>query len=81
MLVDPHTAVGIGVLEKLQLHGKTIVLATAHPSKFYETVLSSSGVKPELPEKLQNIYRLDESYDKLPCDFDQIKDFIFKKCK
>ena len=36
MLIDPHTAVGIGVSEKISLEGNTIILATAHPSKFSE---------------------------------------------
>ncbi len=49
VLIDPHTAVGIGVLKKIPLKGNTIVLATAHPSKFSEVVTQATNLKPELP--------------------------------
>ena len=34
MLIDPHRAVAIGVVNKISLEGNTVILATAHPSKF-----------------------------------------------
>ena len=37
MLIDPHTAVAIGVVNKISLEGKTVILATAHPAKFSDT--------------------------------------------
>ncbi len=41
-LLDPHTAVGFSVLEKLSnKQNKTIVLSTANPYKFTSTVLKS----------------------------------------
>ena len=49
VLIDPHTAVGIGVVKKIPLEGNTVVLATAHPAKFPEVVMESTGIKPELP--------------------------------
>jgi len=49
ILIDPHTAVGIGVTKKISLKGNTIVLATAHPSKFSDVVMEATGIKPELP--------------------------------
>ena len=39
MLVDPHTAVAIGVARKMSLEGNIVVLATAHPSKFSDIVM------------------------------------------
>ena len=33
ILIDPHTAVGIGVTKKISLKGNTVVLATAHSFK------------------------------------------------
>ena len=53
MLIDPHTAVGIGAMKKISLKGKTIVLATAHPSKFYNVVLQETKIKPKVAKKFK----------------------------
>ncbi len=79
ILIDPHTAVGLGVLKKIPLKGNTITLATAHPSKFSEVVAKSTSLKPELPEKLKNILIKKESYAKLPNDLKTIQKYILKK--
>ena len=55
MLIDPHTAVAIGAVNKISLEGNIVVLATAHPSKFSEVVTQATNLEPELPEKLKNI--------------------------
>tara|TARA_Y100000590_G_C15718693_1_gene1012791 strand:+ start:34 stop:1416 length:1383 start_codon:yes stop_codon:yes gene_type:complete len=81
ILVDPHTAVGIGVNKKLFLEGKNVVLATAHPSKFSEVVMSATNVKPELPENLKKILFEKEKYDKLPKDLKIIQNYILEKTK
>jgi len=39
MLIDPHTAVAIGAVNKISLEGNSIYLATAHPSKFSNIVM------------------------------------------
>ena len=55
VLVDPHTAVGIGVSKKIFLKENIVVLATAHPSKFSNVVMNATGIKPELPESVKSI--------------------------
>jgi len=55
ILVDPHTAIGIGVLDKLSTDGINIILSTAHPSKFPEVVKEATGKHPELPPKIKKI--------------------------
>jgi threonine synthase len=79
LLVDPHTAVGIGVAKKISLEGNTIVLATAHPSKFSDVVMEATGIKPELPENLKNILVEKENYDKLPKDLEKVKNYILER--
>ena len=79
ILTDPHTAVGIGAAKKISLKGNTVVLATAHPSKFSDVVEKATGVKPELPENLQNILVEKENYDKLPKDLTRIKNYILER--
>jgi len=79
ILVDPHTAVGIGVTKKISLEENTIVLATAHPSKFSEVVIEATGIKSELPENLKNTLIRKEKYDKLPTDLEKVKKYILKR--
>jgi len=79
ILIDPHTAVGIGVAKKISLEGNTVVLATAHPSKFSDVVMEATGIKPELPENLKNILVEKENYDKLPKDLEKVKNYILER--
>ena len=79
MLVDPHTAVGIGVTQKISLKEKTVVLATAHPSKFSDVVVKETGVEPDLPKSLQDILTKKEEYKKLSKDLKIIQNYILEK--
>ena len=79
MLIDPHTAVAIGVVNKISLEGHTIILATAHPSKFSDVVMKETGIKPELPENLKNILDKKEKYEKLPQDLKKIQNYILER--
>ena len=79
ILIDPHTAVGIGVTKKISLKGNTVVLATAHPSKFSDVVMEVTGIKPELPENLRSILAEKENYDKLPKDLEKVKNYILER--
>jgi len=79
ILIDPHTAVGIGVMKKILPEGDTIILATAHPSKFSEVVMKETNVKPELPENLKNILEKKEKYEKLSKDLKNVKNYILQR--
>ena len=79
ILIDPHTAVGIGVMEKILPKGKNVVLATAHPSKFSDVVTRSTSIKPELPENLKSILIKNEKYDILDKDLKKIKSYILDR--
>ena len=79
ILIDPHTAIGIGVTKKISLEGKTVILATAHPAKFSDIVLKETGIKPELPEKLNDILTKKEEYKNLPNNLKNVQDYILKK--
>jgi len=76
VIVDPHTAIGIGVLDKLSTDGINIILSTAHPSKFPEVVKEATGKHPELPLKIKKIIEEEEKFDILPNDLNLIKKFI-----
>jgi threonine synthase len=79
MLIDPHTAVAIGAVNKISLEGNIVVLATAHPSKFSDVVMEETRIKPELPENLKNILVEKEKYEKLPKDLKKIQNYIMER--
>ena len=79
ILIDPHTAVGVGVAKKVPLNGKTLILSTAHPSKFSDVVMKETGIKPDLPESLKGIMIEKERYEKLPKDLKNIQNYILTK--
>ena len=79
MLIDPHTAVAIGAVNKISLEGNTVILATAHPSKFSDVVMKETGINPELPENLKNILDKKEKYEKLPQDLKKIQNYILER--
>ena len=79
ILIDPHTAVAIGAVNKTSLEGNTVILATAHPSKFSDVVMKETGIRPELPENLKNILDKKERYKKLPQDIKKIKNYILER--
>ena len=79
LLVDPHTAVAIGATKKIALEGKTLILSTAHPSKFSDVVLKETGINPELPNKLNSILSKEEKCEKLPNKIEDIKNYILER--
>ncbi|MGE3872793.1 MAG: threonine synthase [Parvibaculaceae bacterium] len=79
-LVDPHTAVGLGVARKQQEHGGPMVtLATAHPAKFPDAVERASGRRPGLPPRLAPLMMAEERVSVLANDPEEVKAFILKR--
>ena len=68
VLIDPHTAVGVAVANRLVGDTPMITLATAHPSKFPDAVENATGERPELPVWAQSILAREENYRVLPAD-------------
>lgn len=78
-ILDPHTAVGVGVAEKYREKYKDSVivsLATAHPAKFPAAVKEAIGIEPELPEPLADLYERKERCETLPADAEKVKAFV-----
>ena len=76
ILVDPHTAVGIGVLNKIKNEGANVVLSTAHPSKFPDAIKKATNQNPELPLKFKKIMNMKENFKILPNNLEEVKKFI-----
>ena len=79
MIIDPHTAVGLGALEKINLTDKSIVLSTAHPCKFPEAIKKAINIKSELPEKLNYILNEKENFDVINNDIVEVKKYMLNK--
>ena len=79
ILIDPHTAIGVGVVDKIFLEGNIIVLSTAHSSKFSDVVMQETSIKPELPDSLKYILTSKENYIKLHKDLSVVKNYILDK--
>jgi len=76
-LLDPHTAVGVGVARGLPHDAIPMVtLATAHPAKFPAAVAEASGVQPALPAWLADLHDRPERVTVLANDQQMIEDFI-----
>jgi threonine synthase len=56
VLIDPHTAVGVGVARDKRRDGVPMVVAsTAHPAKFPDAVEQATGLRPPLPDHLADL--------------------------
>jgi len=77
-LIDPHTAVGLAAARQTGIGAgiPTVVLATAHPAKFPETVARATGMVPPLPQRLEHSYLGPERYLVLPNDARALRAFI-----
>ncbi len=77
-LLDPHTAVGVKAAELSRRHpdAPMVTLATAHPAKFPDAVVSACGATPVLPEFLSDLFERDERFDVLANDPEAIKRYI-----
>lgn len=71
-IVDPHTAVAIGAARAISTERTQVVLATAHPAKFPDTVEEATGRWPDLPPHLDDLYDLDEQYSIVPNELDAV---------
>jgi threonine synthase len=80
-LLDPHTAVGVAVARKSLGVAPMVTLATAHPAKFPDAVLAASGIRPNLPQRLEHLLQAKESFTVLPNSVDVVKDFIKTQTK
>ncbi|MGH6832144.1 MAG: threonine synthase, partial [Methyloceanibacter sp.] len=78
MLIDPHTAVAVAAARAESGLGAApmVVLSTAHPAKFPESVERASGRVPEQPERLRLRLGQHERCAFLPNELGAIASFI-----
>ncbi|EHH69268.1 threonine synthase [Gluconobacter morbifer] len=76
-LADPHTAIGLAVGRQFKEPGIPMVAAaTAHPAKFPDAVFAATGIKPELPPHLADLFERQERYDTMSSQLATIQDAV-----
>jgi len=78
-ILDPHTATAVGAAKKINNLSSTVVLGTAHPYKFLETIKIATGKEVQPPIQLSKIADKEEKYDILENDISRIKNYILEK--
>ena len=75
---DPHTAVGVGVTNKLSFND-CVVLSTAHPCKFPYATNDAIKKHENLPEELKYVLNKNENFEILKNDVEDVKSFVISK--
>jgi threonine synthase len=78
MILDPHTAVGVGVAEAM---GTTpgvpmVCLGTAHPAKFPDAVEAAIGIRPPLPPHLADLLERPERIEHVSNDLGEVQTLV-----
>jgi len=77
-MTEPHTACGLVAAERCLKPGATpqVVLSTAHPAKFPDTIERILGERPQLPPRLASLMTDEERSTLLPNDLRAVESFI-----
>ena len=81
VMIDTHTADGVKVARELRLSGENVVvLETALPIKFAETIREALGRDPERPAKFDGIEALPKRVQVMGADVAAVKGYIREHC-
>lgn len=81
VMIDTHTADGVKVArEHLERDVPMVVLETALPIKFAETIVEALGRQPERPARFEGIEDLPKRVQVMPADTQQVQAFIAAHC-
>jgi len=86
-LLDPHTAVGVAVAEKMMQKStssddkKVVCLSTAHPAKFPEAIRQAVGENVAHHPALDALEGLPTRCTTLPCDVEAVREFIIRQSR
>ncbi len=79
--IDTHTADGVKVAREHTTPGQPmLVLETALPIKFAETIVEALGHAPERPARFAGIEDLPKRVQVMAADVQQVKDYIARHC-
>ncbi|MFA4969328.1 MAG: threonine synthase [Sulfuritalea sp.] len=81
LMIDTHTADGVKVAGEHRVAGESmIVLETAQPVKFAETIREALGRDPVRPAELEGLENLPQRVELVDAKVDQIKNIIIREC-
>jgi threonine synthase len=81
VVIDTHTADGVKVArEHLQPGVPMIVLETALPIKFAETIVEALGRQPDRPAQFNGIEDLPKRVRVMPADTAAVQAYIVQHC-
>jgi threonine synthase len=81
LTIDPHTADGLKVAREQRVPGQMVViLETALPIKFAETMREALGRDPERPAQFDGIESLPKRVLVMPANTEQVKSFVRAHC-
>ncbi|MCC7311916.1 MAG: threonine synthase [Sulfuritalea sp.] len=81
VMIDTHTADGVKVAREHRQPGlPMIVLETAQPVKFTETIREALGREPVRPKELEGIENLPQRVEVVDAEVDQVKAIIARHC-
>ena len=76
-MIDPHTADGLKVaLTRRESGVPMVVLETAQPVKFAETIREALGREPDRPRELEGIEALPQRVEVMEAEAGAVKAFI-----
>ncbi len=78
-ILDPHTATAVGASYKVKNKSKTVVLGTAHPYKFLETIKLAIGKNVDPPKQFSNLSKKIEKFEIIDNKLEKIKKYIIEK--
>ena len=77
IIIDPHTAIGVGAVEKLNL-SDVVILATAHPCKFPIAIEKAISKTEKLPDSLAFVNKKEEKFEVISNNLEKVKNYIMK---
>ncbi len=79
-VADPHTAVGLEAVRRQRelgaLQEPVVVLATAHPAKFPETVHAALGFEPDAPDRLAAIGAQGTAFEEIAPSVEALRPYL-----
>ena len=81
-IIDPHGAIGYLALKEFQestTNTVGIILETAHPSKFKNTVIESINNDFDIPERLNKLANIEGRSVNMEANFNSLKSYLLSK--
>ena len=78
-IIDPHTATGVGAAKSFKKLGDIVVLGTAHPYKFNDTIKKAIGKNLDSPKHIKLNIDKKEIFDIIGNSNSEVKNYILGK--